>query len=148
MAGVYLDELHHIVRQVAYGRQVRGADGEILGVNYNAFALREIDGKLEEYLSVAWCEFFDGETCEQRMKTINQLRSARSDKASTVYWIAKISEMRSALGGHGFRAISEPIGSFTSHAALRRWPTEFDLLGKLAAETLADLILSSTIERD
>ena len=143
MAGRYLDEDHRVIRQVPHRCQVRDVEsGELLGMSYNAFTL---DG--HEYLSVAWPEYFDEDPTTQCMNAIAQLRIARSDKKSTAYWIARISDIRIAMDGHRFRAISEPDGQFTSHAALRNWAKDEGLLERLAAESLAlaQVLLSKDI---
>ena len=143
MAGRYLSEEHRVIRQVPPRCQVRDVQsGEFLGINYTAFMLNG-----HEYLSVAWPEFFEVDSATQCGNAIAQLRAARQDKATTAYWIARISDVRSALGGHRFRAISEPDGDFTSHAALRRWPQENRLLELLAAERLAEVLLSKDIPK-
>lgn len=144
MAGRYLNESDHVIRQVPHRCQVRNAEsGEFVGIAYTAFTLGE-----HEYLSVAWPEHFPGDGKAQNKKAISQLRVARPDKASTAYWIARISDVRAAMNGLKFRAISEPNGDFTSHAALRFWPTDDNLLGKLAALSIAEVILSKDIPKE
>ena len=144
MAGEYLSEDHRVIRQVPHRCQVRDTQsGELLGLSYNAFTLEG-----HEYLSVAWPEFFDVDAATQCRHAITQLRAARSDKASTAYWVARISDIRTAMEGHRFRAISEPDGAFTSHAALRNWAHDEGLLGRLAAEALAEVLLSKDIPKD
>lgn len=141
MVGKYLDEGHRIIRQIPRARQVRDdATQEILGFSYNAFTLNG-----HEYLSVAWPEYFEEDSDMQLKSAIAQLRAARPDNKSTAYWIARISDMRTAMEGHRFRAISEPDGLFTSHAALRNWSTDEGLLERLAAEAMAQVLLSKDI---
>lgn len=141
MSGAYLSEDHRVIRQVPPRCQVKGDSGEFVGVNFNAFLLREN----EEYLSVSWPEHFAADSVKQCQLAINQMRAVRSDRDSTAYWIAQISDLRHAMLGNSFRAISEPIGDFTSHAALRRWPRTNFLLELLAAETLAEVLFSRDV---
>ena len=140
MAGANLDEKHHVVRQVPRRCQVRDTQsGEFLGITYTAFTL---DG--HEYLSVAWPEYFL-EDSDRNRSAISQLRAARRDNASTAYWIGCIANIRSAMNGHKFRAVSEPDGDFTSHAALRLWSADINILGKLAADASAGVIMSKDL---
>lgn len=88
-----LEDEHRIVRQVPFSKQIRDESNQLLGVRYDAFLLREG----EKYLSVAWCEYFDAEQDEQARKAIDQLRTNRSDKKSTAYWIASVGNIRSVL---------------------------------------------------
>lgn len=144
MVGNYLNEDHRVIRQVPHRCQVRDLlTGELLGMNYNAFTLNG-----HEYLSVAWPEYFEEDSNTQCKSAIAQLRAARSDKKSTAYWIARISDIRTAMEGHRFRAISEPDGLFTSHAALRNWAKDEGLLERLAAEALAQILLSKDISTE
>jgi hypothetical protein len=141
MAEKRLSNSDRIVRQVPFGRQIRGDDNEYLGVRYSAFQLRES----ESYLSVAWCEYFDLSSNDQKLAAINQLRTARPDKKSTGYWVATIGEIESKLSPHRIRALHESIEGFECHAALRRWPEDEELLARLSEEAAAEFILSGQI---
>lgn len=141
MAPKKLDGYHRIVRQVPYSRWIRGENNEYVGVLYSAFTLRET----ETYLSVAWCEYFDLPAEEQVRAAITELRGARPDKKSTGYWIAKISTIEEVLSPHRIRALHEPVEGFDSHAALRRWPEDEELLETLAQEAEADFLLSGDL---
>lgn len=144
MPTTYLDEEDHIIRQVPSSRQVLDPETrELLGVSHNAFTLKEG----EEYLSVAWLEYFDEDYPERLQRAVNQIRAQRSDRQSTVYWICQVSEVRRAMNGHKFRAISEPIGDYKCHAALRRWPSDDPLLELLASEAVAECVFSRDIPK-
>ena len=138
-----LKDTHRIVRQVSHTKQIKN-DREAIGVLYSAFAL----GTGHDSLSVAWCEFFEGDLDFQRAQAIRQLRKARPDKKSTAYWTSSISEIRAALSPHKIRALHEPDGLFECHAALRRWPQELVLLQKLATEAIARIDMSEDISDD
>jgi hypothetical protein len=141
MAPKKLNGSHRIVRQVPYSRQIRGDNNEYLGVLYSAFTLRPS----ETYLSVAWCEYFDLPVDQQARAAISELRAARPDKKSTGYWISEISEIQNKLSPHRIRALHEPIEGFESHAALRRWPEDQELLETLAQDADADFLLSGDL---
>ena len=141
MSGTKLHENHRVVRQINPARQIRDDRNVLIGFLHSAFELRDN----EDYLSVAWCEYFEGNANSQREEATRQLRNARSDKKTTVYWTASIAEIRKAMSHHGFRALHEPVGEFTSHTALRRWPRETGLLDQLAADALAEIHISEDI---
>ena len=137
MATVYLKEDEHVARQVPFSCQVRseGDGGEVVGITHNAFRLKAN----EDYLSVAWLEFFQGEFDQQLNMAVRQIHSVRPGKVSTGYWAASIGHMRAALRNHPFRASHEPVGEFTSHSALRRWPVDDELLLLLSESIMAEL---------
>lgn len=141
MAPKKLSGEHRIVRQVPHSRQIRGDNNEYLGILYSAFTLRES----EPYLSVAWCEYFDLSADEQVRAAISELRAARPDKKSTGYWVAEVKTIEQTLAPHRIRALHEPKDGFGSHAALRRWPEDQELLETLAQEAVADFLFSGDL---
>jgi hypothetical protein len=141
MTSVCLDDTHRIVRQVSYAKQIRDEAGNIIGVRYSAFSLRED----EDYLSVAWCEYFNCSFAEQVHSAILQLRGVRPDKDSTAYFVLSVGDIKDKLKPHKIRALHEPKEAYECHAALRRWPRKDALLERLAQEAAAQVLMSSDV---
>lgn len=144
MTGRKLLDVERVVRQIGWAKLRKDAENNVLGPSYNAFILR--DG--EEYLSVVWCEYFDGAKDVQRDCAIHQLRNARQVGAKTHYWIAAVGDIKKIMISAGCRPrfIHEPVANIASHAAVRRWrDASDDLLELLAADCISELVSNADV---
>lgn len=141
MPSFYLDEADRVVRHVPSNRCRRDENDNVIGVNADAFSLREN----EEYLSVTWCEFFDGTALEQLCCAVSSFKGSYNTKRSSHYWCAPVGSIEQMFRSHRarrLRVIHEPDPRNAAHVALRGWPRENDqLLEAIAAECAASVVV-------
>lgn len=141
-----IPERDSVVRLVGWAKLRKDENDNVLGVLPGAFSLRDN----EDYLSAAWLNYFDGEYEAQKSCVIKDLRSARTAGPKARYWIARVKDVTSLMEANGvrIRVIHEPMDNMYSHAALRRWPRDDELLEILAADVVCELASHQDSERD
>lgn len=106
-----------VVRLVSYARMRRDADDNTFGPLPEAFVERPAD----DYLSVTWCEYFQGNEKAQLRCAIEALRSSNMTiKDSACFCIGETSEIVAAIEAHGAvgRAIYYPEDDNPAHAGI------------------------------
>ncbi len=136
MPSNYLRDEERIVRFVPWSKLRRDEDDNVLGPLPQAFELRED----EEYLSVTWCEYFNGGDDERLRCAIEAVRnSALTVGRKARFAVGNVGDVREAVEGRPnarkLRMIHQPEDDNQAHAALRHWPrSDHDLLALLAED--------------
>lgn len=125
-----------VLRFVPYGRMLRDAEDNFIGPAPEAFRLRPG----EEYLSVTWCEYFQGSPDEQLRCAIEAIRNSNlkvGDKAC--FCEINTSRAFDALATHGRvgRAVYLPEEDNKAHAGLYGVAEDDELLLSLLSEILS-----------
>lgn len=124
-----------VVRYVGYSRMATDCDGVVTGPKYSAF---EQTSK-EDYLSVAWCEFFDGAPETALRCAIEAVRNSKIDvKSQACFCVANTEDLRNAATkyGGGGRAVFWPEEDNPAHAGIYGFsPENIILLEFLATDT-------------
>lgn len=140
MPSNYLADDDLAVRYVAHAKLRRDEDGVVLGPLGEAFKMRDN----EEYLSVTWCEYFEGSVDERTRCAIEAIRRSFNCRPSGHFARGIVGEIRKLVEERGrtkLRIIHEPEEDNPAHAAVRHWPRDdFDLLEQLAADAWSELI--------
>ena len=123
-----------VVRYVPFNRMEKDNDGNFLRPYPNAFEQREA----EEYLSVTWCEFFEGSSDEQLRCSVEILRNSKIDvRPKACFCVANTPEVLAAIKERGRRGrvVYLPEDDNTAHAGVYGIaPNDALLLMRLAHE--------------
>lgn len=129
-----------VVRYVGFAKMFRDEDDNVLGPAATAFKIR--NG--EKYLSVTWCEYFEGEGAEQLRCAIEAIRSSSIDvKPKACFCVASTEDINSCAASFG-RVTYEvylPQDDNVAHAGVFEIsPEEAQLLERLADEVWAEFL--------
>ena len=131
-----------VVRYVPSGRMRKHEDDDniIFGPNPNAFEQRATDN----YLSVTWCQYFEGSKDQQLRCSIEAIRNSKLEvKPKACFCIAETDSLFAAIqdaGKHG-RAVYHPEDDNLAHAGIYGIaPDELQLLARLADEVWSDYL--------
>ncbi|HEU0222054.1 MAG TPA: hypothetical protein VFR34_07580, partial [Paracoccaceae bacterium] len=123
-----------VVRYVPYGKMRRDEDDNYIGPLPSAFEERPADG----YLSVTWCEYFNGAADAQLRCAVEAIRGSNiAVKPKACFCVAETSEVLAAIAefGHAGRAVYLPEKDNHAHAGVFGIPPdEAQLLARLADE--------------
>lgn len=128
-----------VVRYVPYSRMEKDEDDNFLRPYPNAFEQREVD----DYLSVTWCEFFEGSTGEQLRCAVEALRKSRRVGGKACFCLANTPEVLDAIenSGRRGRAVYLPEDDNPAHAGVYGIQPDDTLLQKrLADEVWCDYL--------
>lgn len=129
-----------LVRYVSYGKMRKDENDNFFGPEASAFALRNS----ESYLSVTWCEYFEGSKDEQLRCSIDAIRNSNLDvKPKACFCVAQIEIVFAAINDFGAvaRAVYYPEHDNIAHAGVYGIsPEETLLLEQLATEVWSDFL--------
>jgi hypothetical protein len=124
MASNYLLDSDHVVRFVPWGKLRRDEDDNVVGVLPEAFALRAD----EEYLSVTWCDYFNGSHLENIRCAIEAIRNSDLTVGSKAQFaVGQVANIRSLVEDYypkKLRIIHEPEEDNDAHVSIRHWPRD------------------------
>ncbi len=133
-----------VVRYVPYGKMRRDGDSDIcLGPAPSAFEA----GPRHRYLSVTWCEFFEGEADAQLRCAVEAIRGSKIGvRAKACFCVASAAEVLNAIADAGRvgRAVYHPEDDNAAHAGVHGVPSEEALL----LSRLADEVWSTFLTKD
>jgi hypothetical protein len=145
--GKNLPDEDHVIRYVPWSRLLKDEDQNVLGFLPQAFQLRPE----EEYLSVNWIEYHDGDRATQIRLSVWAIRDSfdkplGQKSAFAMGNVAKIKTTSQAYGSR-VRVIHEPIlPNNPGHSAIRQLPRDdLNLLDALAADAFTDRVSNSDI---
>lgn len=156
-AGKDLPDEDHVIRYISWARLLqdeqgdllRNADGTIAGFTPEAFALREIDGQLEDGLSVNWVEYFDGTYDKRVIRAIQSMRAARpigKNSAFAVGQVATIKRVSNSFSRKKIKVVYAPTAHNLSHALIKHLaPNDLALMEALADEAFTVRIENNKI---
>jgi hypothetical protein len=134
----------HVMRYVPWGKLRRDEDDNVLGFLGEAFKLRPD----EEYLSVNWLEYFDGDREKKIQASVRTFRSTLTVGTKSAFGIGNVAKLKEVCRARDatVRIVYEPTDNNQSHSAIRRIPRDDAiLLDALAADAFLELIHNSAI---
>lgn len=146
MKGQNLKPEHHVVRYIQFGKLRTDADGNVVGINYDAFLRRPND----DGLSVTWLEYFAGERALQIASAVHAIRASNMNpRPKSGFAIGNVAAIKGACESrqHKIRIIHWPEDDNKAHAEIRQLPRDDTvLLEQLAAGAWSELVLNVSIE--
>lgn len=139
-----LADEHHVIRYAPWSKLRKDEDENVHGLLPQALELRPG----EEYLSVTWIEFFEGEPHEQYLCAVSTLRSSIDTRPKGAMAKANVGKMRDICRQRSapIRIVHEPEDPNEAHAAIRRVPFDnMDLLDRLVTEAFFEFDLNKNI---
>lgn len=140
--GKNLPDEDHLIRYVPWGRLRKDEDDNVLGFLPQAFQLRPD----EDYLSVNWVEYYDGDRESQIRLSVWAMRNSFEKPlgAKSAFAIGNVAHIKKACEGFGsrVRVVHEPdLPKNPGHSAIRRLPRDdLNLLDALAADAFTDRV--------
>jgi hypothetical protein len=139
--GKNLPDEDHVIRYVPWRRLRKDEDDNVLGFLPQAFQLRPE----EEYLSVNWVEYYDGDREGQIRLSVWAMRdSFEKLGAKSAFAIGNVAHIKKTCQGFGgrVRVVDEPdLPKNPGHSAIRRLPPDdLNLLDALAADAFTDRV--------
>lgn len=137
----------HVIRHVPWARLRRDEDDNVIGFLPQAFQLRPD----EQYLSVNWMEYHDGDRDTQITSSIWGIRASfeRPLGAKSAFGIASVTTIKdiSQAAGTRVRITHEPDGDRNpGHAGIRQLPRDdLNLLEALAADAFVERVNNADI---
>ena len=136
-----LQDTDHILRHVSPARLRRDGEGNVIGVNHQAFELKKDKG--EDHLSAAWVEYFRlSQQSDNIVAAITEFKANLEVKPSHRFVLGNVGDIKAACAscGQKVRISHEPVLGFDSHASVRQINTDDkEMLDLLAEEALAEL---------
>ena len=146
MKGQNLKPEHHVVRYVQFGKLRTDGDGNIVGINYDAFLRRPQD----DGLSVTWLEYFPGDRNAQIVGAVHAIRASKMNpKPKSGFAVGKVAAIADACEArqHKIRIIHWPEDDNKAHAEIRQIPRDDTiLLEQLAASAWSEIVLNANIQ--
>ena len=144
--GKNLPDEDHVVRHVPWQRLRKDDDDNVIGFLGQAFELRPD----EEYLSVNWLEYHDGDHDTQVRLTVWAIRDSfeRPLSAKSAFAIGQVLKVKDICqtAGSRVRIVHEPEAGNLGHAAIRQLPRdELNLLDALAADAFAERVNNADV---
>ncbi|SEK85884.1 hypothetical protein SAMN05443999_102415 [Roseovarius azorensis] len=135
-----------VVRYVPFGRMDKDEHDNFLRPYPNAFAQRES----EDYLSVTWCEYFNGSANEQIRCSVEAIRASNINvKPKACFCVANTPEVLAAIEDRGRRgrAIYLPEDDNAAHAGIYGIaPEDALLLERLSNEVWCEYLTKATAD--
>lgn len=141
-----LPDEHRIVRNIPWSKLRKDENDNVLGALGEAFKLRL--GR-DSYLSVTWCEYFDGTSDECLRCAAEAIRKSRKVGSKSQFAVATVGLISRFMNRAkiSIRVLHEPEQDNPGHAAIQRWPTEdFELLEQFCAEPWLLLLTKSEVD--
>lgn len=144
--GKNLPDEDHIIRYVPWGRLRKDEDDNVLGFLPQAFQ-RKHD---EDYLSVNWIEFHDGDRDTQIRLSVWAIRGSFDNPlgGKSAFAIGNVCKVKgiSAKAGSRVRIVHEPEPNNPAHSGIRRLPRDdLTLLEALAADAFVERVNNADI---
>jgi hypothetical protein len=142
----YLLPEDRVIRYVPWGKLLKDEDDNVLGTTGAAFQLREG----EEYLSVTWCEYFEGEPDASMRCAVESIRA--SDlvvKPKGGFAVAAVGAIDQFMkfARRRLRFVHEAVDDNPAHTAVRGWVVDdIDLLDRLAEDVWSRVHLKPEID--
>ena len=133
------------MRFVPYSLCEKDDAGNPVGFLPQAFELKVKDGKLEEYLSAAWVEYFDADDRDGQINaTIVAFKTQPRPRvgAKARFAVGLVGHIRSACKQYNqtVRISHEPEPDFESHASVRQFSSaSLELLDLLARNAWSEM---------
>jgi hypothetical protein len=128
------------VRYVGFNKMEKDEADQVLGPSIDAFMLKDS----HDYLSVTWCEYFEGSAEEQLRCAIEAIRKSKVDvRPKACFCITTAQSLASAISesGRTFRAVFWPEDDNPAHSGVYGTSDEdLLLLSKLASEIWRDFL--------
>lgn len=142
------DDHEHFVRHCSHQQLSTDEHGNVLGVTFAAFQLRQTIG--ETYLSGALLESVRGGMMIQLAAIRTALSQTRQVKPRHAFAVCSAASIRAAgeVRTRKLRVQFEPKSSNATYSALRGLPqdnSDIDLLEALAANTVVNLVASKDV---
>ena len=141
MATTSADDEHHLVRLVRPGQRALDGDGNVVGVLFSAFELREAAAgrPKETYLSSSCLEV----AAVGRMPALSAIKKCMTTRGfklkNTLLTIGRVANIKETFGSHRIRITCEPKSWNAAYSAVRKLPVEYRASAeRLARETWAD----------
>src|SRR5271155_3214568 len=119
--GKNLPDEDHVIRYVPWGRLRKDEDDNVLGFLPQAFQLR----REEDYLSVNWAEYYDGDRETQIRLSVWAMRDSFDVGTKSAFAIGNVAQVKKTCQAFGsrVRVIHEPdLPKNPGHSAIRRLP--------------------------
>jgi hypothetical protein len=148
----YLADDDHIMRYIAPAQVLRDSDtNEVKGFFGAALALKPASANYpaEEYLSVTWCDYFEGSPeCKTRCSA-EVIRNSMTVRSNACFAVAQVKLVRDFMlsAKKTLRFIHEPDEKNAAHAAVRHWPIDTtELFERMAQEVWTKLYSKAEID--
>jgi len=144
--GKNLPDKDHVIRYVPWGRLLKDEDENVLGFLWHAFQLRPE----EDYLSVNWLEFYDGDRETQIRLSVWEIRVSFKKplgvkSAFAIGNVAQVKETCQAAGSR-VRVVHEPEPNNPGHSGIRQLlRDDLSLLEALAADAFTERVNNADI---
>jgi hypothetical protein len=144
--GKNLPDEDHVIRYVAWGRLRKDGDENVLGFLPQAFQLRSD----EDYLSVNWLEYHDGDRETQIRLSVWAMRDSFEKPlgVKSAFAIANVSKVKETCraAGRRVRIIHEPEPKNPGHSAIRQLQRDdLSLLETLAADAFTERVANAGV---
>jgi hypothetical protein len=147
--GKKLPNEDHIVRHVPFRNLRRDADGKVLGILPQAFEHREVD----DYLSVNWLEYFEGDNKTRLVQTKKSIEAAKVSKTismSSYLAIGNVGNVNKVCleASHSKVRISyAPSKNNSAHSGIYNLPKlDQELMATLAEEAFTNYVSVSSLK--
>lgn len=148
----YLADDDHIMRYIAPAQVLRDSDtNEVVGFFGAALNLKPESENYpaEEYLSVTWCDYFEGSLeCKTRCSA-EVIRNSITVRSNACFAMAQVKPVRDYMlnAKRTLRFIHEPDEKNPAHAAVRHWPKDTpELFERMAQEVWTKLYSKADID--
>jgi hypothetical protein len=144
--GKNLPDEDHVTRYVPWARLRKDDDDNVLGFLPQAFQLRPD----EEYLSVDWLEYHDGDRDTQIRLSVWATRDSFENplgmkSAFAIANVGKVKEISQAAGSR-VRVVHEPEPGNPAHSAIRQLQRDdLSLLEALAADAFTERVNNADV---
>jgi hypothetical protein len=132
------------MRSVSWGRLRRDEDDNVLGFLPQAFQLRSDD----EYLSVNWIEYHDGDRTAQTQASVWAMRRERDVGAKSAFAVGNVGKLKSIalVNDSRVRITHEPRKGNPAHSGIRRLPRDdLTLLAALADDAFTEMVENADV---
>lgn len=145
--GKSIPDEDRVMRHVPWARLRKDEDGNVLGILPQALQLRP----QEEYLSVNWVEFYDGDEQTRIQNSVWAIRDSFEKPLGpkSGFAIANVGTIKevSVASGSRVRVTHEPKDDVNpAHAGIRQMPRDdLALLEAMATDAFTELISNQTV---
>lgn len=136
---MHIPDVDHVVRHVNRKRLRTDDRGQVLGILPQALELREG----EDFLSVNWLEYFDGNHATQLRETKKAIASDRTLGPTSALSIGNIASIKSVCKSHGtkVRIAYAPQKQNPAHSAIYHLHRDdLELLDMLTSDVFTEVV--------
>ncbi len=135
---MHIPDTDHVVRHVNRKKLRTDECGNVLGILPQALELKPN----EEYLSVNWLEYFDGDQKTRLRKTKSAMSADRTLGPTSVLSIGNVANIKSLCSSHGTNVriayVPEPPNNPAHSAIYHLHSEELELLDMLASSVFTE----------